>query len=119
MDWFVKKVYHRLFELSQYRCLTGLQGGLVEEEKPVSLTYQRTRKTSHGRFNSVDIDIYFSSDPLNSGAPKYVTDCKSLIQIEVFTGGTHQDSSWCDEFSKSEGGPEQNPNQPPSDEEGC
>lgn len=79
MAWFITKVYHRVHYLSQCRRLTDLQGGLVEEDKPVNLTYRQTQRTSYGRFDSIATKIFFSSDPLNSGAPKYVTDFKSHI----------------------------------------
>ena len=99
-----------MLHLDQSTYVTSLQGGLVEEDKPVNLTYCQPRKASYGRFNSIDTDIYFSSDPLNSGAPKYVSDCKALIQTELFTAGTYQNSSWCEEINTVEGGPEQDSN---------
>ena len=83
----------------------------------MKLGYLQTQKESFGRFDSIDLKIFVSSDPLNRGAPEYVTDCKSLIQTGVVTAGAHRHSSRREETDTIEGGSEQNPNHPLADEE--
>lgn len=51
----------------------------MKEEDPVLLNYERKRLVSLGPFATISTAIYYSSDPQNSGAPKYVEDGKSSI----------------------------------------
>lgn len=64
MDWFIKK------------------GSLVKEGDPLRLTYRQTRLVSRGPFTTISTAIYCSSDPMNSGAPKYVED-ESVTQLVI------------------------------------
>ncbi|CAD6568371.1 MAG: hypothetical protein ASARMPREDX12_001385 [Alectoria sarmentosa] len=56
MEWFIEK------------------GSQVKENDPVRLNYQRTRLVSRGPPKTISTTIYCSSDPQNTGAPKYVED---------------------------------------------
>ena len=82
MDWFIEKVLltDRQTRLGcSDRADTGQQGSLVKEDDPLRLSYCRKRLVSRGPFTTISTAIYFSSDPQNSGAPKYVEDGKSRI----------------------------------------
>lgn len=67
MDWFIEK------------------GNLVKEDDPIRLNYRHTRLVSRGPFQTISTAIYYSSDPHNSGAPKYVEDegVTQLVKVEA------------------------------------
>ncbi|KAF6221406.1 hypothetical protein HO133_002261 [Letharia lupina] len=67
MDWFIEK------------------GSLVKEDRPVRLSYQRKKLVSRGSLTTISTTIYCSSDPQNSGAPKYVEDesVTPLVKVEA------------------------------------
>ena len=60
----------------------------MKEDDPLRLSYHRTRLVSRGPFTQISTAIYYSSDPQNSGAPKYVEDGKSSISTQAsYVGG--------------------------------
>ena len=58
----------------------------MKEEKPVRLSYYRTRPVSEGTFKAITVFILSCSDPDNKGAPKYGDDRKSNHQANVPKG---------------------------------
>ena len=80
MAWFIEKV-HSCNSHASLRYLdradTGQQGNPVKENVPVRLRYQQKRLVSRGPFTQISTIIYRSSDPQNTGAPKYVEDGQS------------------------------------------
>ena len=91
MQWFIEKV-HLTTSHANLNCLgradTEWQGSQVKENDPVRLNYQRTRLVSRGPFKTISTTIYYSSDPQNTGAPKYVEDGKSSISTHrLYVGG--------------------------------
>lgn len=79
MQWFIEKVPFRK-SLANLTFLdqadVGKQGELVKEDNPVRLNYQRKRLVSRGLFTTISTTIYCSSDPQNTGAPRFVEDGK-------------------------------------------
>lgn len=67
MQWFIEK------------------GELVKEDNPVRLNYQRKRLVSRGLFTTISTTIYCSSDPQNTGAPRFVEDetVTQLVKVEA------------------------------------
>lgn len=77
MEWFIEKVpSNNSHAILRYLNRADIveQGHLVKEDKPVRLNYHRQRLMSRGPFSNISTTIYCSSDPQNSGAPKYVED---------------------------------------------
>lgn len=64
------------------------QGSVVKEDDPVRLNYERKRLVSRGPFTTISTAIYYSSDPHNSGAPKYVED--GMSSVPAYKSGTDQ-----------------------------
>lgn len=86
MGWFIKKVPFGNSDINlDYldQADTEQKGDLVKENKPVRLTYHQTRLVSRGHFKKFSTIIYCSSDPQNTGAPKYVEDGKPGIPSHV------------------------------------
>lgn len=86
MEWFIEKVpFRNGHAILRYfdQAYKGKQGNLVKENKPLRLNYQRKRRVSRGPFTTISTAIYYSSDPQNSGAPKYVEDGRSSNTLFV------------------------------------
>ena len=91
MDWFIEKVLLRNSHANRRhldRADIDRQGSQVKEDDPIRLHYQRKRLVSRGPFTTISTAIYHSSDPHNSGAPKYVEDGKfGMPTLMSYVGG--------------------------------
>lgn len=77
MVWFIEKVpFRNGHAILRYLDQTyeREQSNPVKENKPIKLNYQQKRRVSSGPFTTISTAIYYSSDPQNLGAPKYVED---------------------------------------------
>lgn len=76
MDWFINRVGLSTDERLR-RQLTGLQGDIVEENKPKQVMYRRVYRVEDERPSLVTVKIYACSDNDNTG-PSIREDGKQL-----------------------------------------
>lgn len=111
MEWFIEKVPPRNSHANPRYLDTGKQGHLVKEDDPVRLNYQRKKQVSRGPFTTISTSIYYSSDPQNSGAPKYVEDGKSSTSTHVIRRWLNPVDRKRDPARQSRSRPEPHPRQ--------